>query len=233
MLKQDFTKDYEYLVKRIFKDKKPTAFARFNEGEYFLMNGWHFIWAGSLWRTISNIHLLQDDLMKTLKYDDEWFIFWIATRQHLRANIFYKRNIESKNKTFATIFVNNNYKKFREVLANIKEEVILVANKVWENRNYPFKVKKFFWVPFNVVSFYEKNKEEVLCMCDDICKFKNKLVLVCAWPLANIIVYECWKRNKTNRYIDIGSTLDEYIMNRPTRQYFFENWKTHNQIDYL
>jgi len=231
MLQQNFSEDYKYLIQRIFINKTPTAFSRYNEWEYSLI-AWHtFNGAGWFWKTHQNKSKLKTEINNILKYQDEWFMFGIASRQHLRANIFYKHAIKSKDKTFATIFVNNNYKTFKLVLEWIKEKVILVANKIWEWQNYPFKVKKFYWIPFDVVSYYEENKEHIIKMCEDIAKNNNKLVLFCAWPLSNLMIYECWKLNKTNRYIDIGSTLDEYIMGRPTRNYFKLDSKTCNQID--
>ncbi len=230
MLTQNFTQDYNYLAQRIFKDKTPTAFSRYNEWEYALITWQTFNGAGWFWHTVKN-SLLQTDLNNILKYEDDWFIFWIASKQHLRANIFYKVHIKSTLKTFATIFVNNNWKEFKKVLHGIKEHPILVANVVWEWKDYPFTVKKFYGVPFDVVTYYENNKEHIIRMCEDIASFNNKLVLFCAWPLSNLMIYECWKLNKTNRYIDIGSTLDEYIIWRPTRNYQKSGMQTTNQID--
>ncbi|MDD3302265.1 MAG: hypothetical protein PHN31_01820 [Candidatus Gracilibacteria bacterium] len=233
MLKQKFLDDYEYLIKRIFTDKIPTAFSRYNEGEYSLITGKYFCGAGGFWKTYDHKQLLQKDLIETLNVIDDGFIFGIASRQHLRANLFYKRCIKSPYKTFATLFVNNNYKLFKKELESIKEKVVLVANSIGEGNDYPFKVKKYIPIPFDVVGYYQDNKEEILELCQQIANNKNKLVLFCAGPLSNIMIYECWKFNKNNRYIDIGSTLDEYIMKRPTRNYFKEGNKTCNQIDYL
>lgn len=233
MLTGDFIKDFEYLSNRIFIDKINTAFPRYNEWEYGLISWRDFCWAWWLWKTDHKKQLLKNDLIEAIKFFDKDFIYWIASRQHLRANIFYKVNVRSKQRTFATIWVNANWKRFKPIIENIKEKVILVANKVWEWKKYPFKVDKFYWVPFDAVWYYEDNKEHILKMCNDIAKHKNKLILFCAWPLSNIMIYECFKINPNNRYVDIGSCLDLYIHWAPSRQYYNINWKTYNQIDYL
>lgn len=233
MLTRDFIKDFDYLIDRIFIEKKPTAFSRYNEWEYALISWQKFNGAWWFWHTDNEKQLLRNDLKEILKYEDDNFIFGIASRQHLRANIFYKVNIKSQQKTFATIFVNSNWSKFKQVLWNIREKVILVANNIWHDKEYPFKIKEYFWVPFDVVTYYEENKNEVLNICKQISKYNNKIVFFCAWPLSNLMIYECWKLNNTNRLIDIGSTLDEYIMWRPTRNYQKEWTKTSLQIDYL
>jgi len=49
-------------------------------------------------------------------------------------------------------------------------------------------------------------------------KYTNKLFLFCAGPLGNMLAAKFWKVNKTNTYIDIGSTLNTYLT-EPNRRY--------------
>jgi hypothetical protein len=234
MFTQDFTEDFYILVDRFFVARIPWAFSRFNEWEASLLMWKPFVGAWWLWRTSDKYTLLKEDLKKSLDYDNEWFFYWVASKQHLSANTWAKRNIKSENKTFATIFVNNNWKIFKTILENINESVIIVGNEKGKDNKFPFKVKEYIPVPFNVVEYYENNQREVKQIVKTLTRYKNNsLILFCVWPLSNILIYKCWKKNKLNRYIDIWSCLDMYIHWEPSRQYFYKNWKTYNQIDVL
>lgn len=209
------------------------SFVRFNEWEYWLIANKWFTWAWCLWMTYSDKNMLRDELLKTINENSEDYIYWIASRQHLEANKRYKDNIKTSYKTFATVFVNNNWKKFKNILSNIDEDVVLVANKCWLNNKYPFNVIEYFPVPFDVVRYFEDNRKKIDKMCDIIASYENQLIMFCAWPLTNYMIYRCYKINPRNRYIDIGSTLDEYIMWKQTRWYYNDKNLNFNRIDKL
>lgn len=229
MLSKNFKKDFIYIIDRIFVKKENFAFVRFNEGEYALTIGKYFLGAWGLWRTYPESKL-QKDLQESLKIESKDYVYWIASRQHSEANDWYKENIPGS-KSFATLFVNHNRRHFKDIIKRINESVVLVANKEWMFKDYPFKVKEFFWVPFDVVSLYENQPEIISDLVDKITKNKNKLIFFCAGPLSNILIYKCWLKNPHNRYIDVWSTLDFYIHWEPSRRYFFENSETYDQID--
>ena len=50
-------------------------------------------------------------------------------------------------------------------------------------------------------------------------KYNNTLFVVCAGPVGDMIVYEGWKENNTNSYIDFGSAFDEFLFGKKTREY--------------
>jgi hypothetical protein len=109
------------------------------------------------------------------------YIYGIASMQYPEVNKWYKENIKSNHKTFATIFVNNNRKKFREVLHNIKEDVVIVGNKRGYNREYPFNVIEYYPVMNDCVNWFEENRKIIDEMCEQIATYyKNTLVLFCA-----------------------------------------------------
>lgn len=235
-LEQDHSKDFYLMVKRVIYDKIPTAFARYNEWEYGLISKKWFVWAWWYWRTSEVYNKLADDLRNILETDEDWYYIWISSVQHILANKYYKSIVKTRNITFATLFVNNNRKHRNNILTTwwIKEKVVIIWNELWSEAEFPFKVAEYISVPMNVVEYYEYNKIDILSECHRIAqKYKNTLFLFAAWPLSNIMI-DCMRYfNKTNRYIDVWSTLDEYIMWRPTRQYFYENSKTFNLVDKL
>lgn len=228
----DFTEDYNYLVDRIFTKKQRTAFVRYNDGEYWLAANNYFHWAGGFWQAHEDKQLLRHDMLQAMQRNDADVIFGIPSSQHKDASLWFQENIPSKNKTFATIFVNNNWERFREVIRNLQEPVVLICNEKWAHRNYPFKILDVVAIPNDVVSYYQTGKEEILWDIKTLTsKYVNVLFLFCAGPLSNVLIDYAWECNNNNRYIDIWSTLDEYIHGRPTRNYYHENKKTYNQID--
>lgn len=108
------------------------------------------------------------------------YIYGIASQQYPEANAWYKDFIESEHKTFATIWVNNNWKRFKEVLYNIKEDVVIVGNKVGRDSKYPFNVIQYFPVESDCVSWFEENRKKIDEMCWEIASHQNKLILFCA-----------------------------------------------------
>lgn len=230
----DFTKDFDYIIKRVFVDKTPTAFARYNEWEFGLISKQWFVGAWWMWKTHEDKLSLCNDLHECLQTEEEWYYFWIASNQHPAANSYYKHVIPSKNITFATLFVNNNWKRRREIYPKIREHVVLVANARGRDNEYPFTISEYVSVPFDVVSYYEEYKDVILWQCEMLAEqYKNKLFLFAAWPLSNIMIDYLWSLNKTNRYIDVWSTLDEHVMGRKTRNYFHENRTNFNRIDQI
>ena len=230
----DFTQDYEYMVKRIFYDKIPTAFARYNEGEYWLISKKWFVWAGKLRQTNENHNLLADDMLPCLKRDEPWYALGICSQQYPEANAWYKEQIPHNRVTFATIFANNNYKKFQHVLNNIRENCVVICHESAGATNFPFRVIDMIWVPYNVVEYYETGKNEIVSDIQTLAsKWDNTLFLFAGGPLTNVLIDFAWQTNRSNRYIDIGSPLDIFIHKRPTRQYYHEGSRTFNQIDIL
>ena len=235
-MKNTFHEDFQYMKKRIFEDKKPTAFARYNEGEYKLINDLWFVWAWRKRRSYPEYNKLKKILLRIIqeKHDDNYFI-GIASKKHPEANQRYKTIVKS-NITFAVLRMNDNRKYFKPVLENITEDVVLVANKIAQQKikSFPFTVKDYESVPLDCVKmfdFYHKQYEK--SFYNLAYKHNNTLFFIAAWPMSGRVVDYMWNINKTNRYIDIGSCLDEYIMGKKTRNYFRPKRSQYSQVDVL
>lgn len=235
ILTGDFVSDFDFMIKRVFIDKKPTAFARYNEWEFWLITKSWFIWAGWLWKTYDDKLQLSEALRDCLYNIDSNYFYWISSNQYIQANQFYKHTIlNKKNITFATLFINYNYRRRKKIIPLISERVVLVANLKWENKKYPFRISEYVSVPFDVVNYYEYHKDTIHNQCKRLAeKYNNKLFLFSAWPLSDRMIDCMYHYNPNNRYIDVWSTLDPYIYWTITRQYFQENQKNYNRIDVL
>ena len=132
--------------------------------------------------------------------------------------------------TWANIFVNSNYKNFLKYYTEEfkKYTINLVINnkanekKLEFNSNYVIKVGTDAWyINLNIIDdlkeYISKNNIE------------NEIFLFAAGPLANILVYEMWKYNKNNIYLDIGSVYDVIMGMKATRGYH-KNAPTINKV---
>lgn len=176
---------------------------------------WKSKWKTKLWGALG----------KTLDIIDRNFYYAIPCSCCNNSwKIRYIDNITSNNYTFANLFINNNYQYFKERLRVLMRWVILIANNEWKWKEYPFSVKDFIWVPDDCVNYFEEHWEELI---KKVRLFaianKNKLFFVSAWPLANVIIYEMYKANPNNTYIDVWSALDERVHWRITR-WFQRRW---------
>lgn len=110
--------------------------------------------------------------------------------------------------TFANIFVNSNYKFYKEnfIPEYSNWKVNLIANEKSNLNKLPFKVERFF--PIGVNAWYTN-----LNLIDDLksIKTEGELYLFCAGPFGNILAHQLWQNNQNNTYIDIGSTLNPWL----------------------
>lgn len=231
----DFLADFDSLIERVFVKKQPTVFVRYGDGELALMIGdeipsYSQACIQDGWTAPKKKTLLGKDLINSLKnIHPDWFIGIPCDCCNRQAKRTYLYNLQEvgvdiKNITYANLFINSNYLKFKNIIANIKEEVVLLANKAGKNSIYPFNVKKFISIEDDCVNFWESQKESYF---NELSKFvsqtKNTLFLISAGPMSEPIIDFLWNLNKTNRYIDVGSSLDEYTKNKITRPYMIEN----------
>ena len=143
----------------------------------------------------------------------------------------------NKNFTFSNLLQNGNYPRFVKTILKLlkKRNVILIANKTSSIEYLPFKIKKKFSVGencfINDYSLIKKLKFYIKKF-----RIKNYIFLISASSLSNLIIYELFKENSNNTYIDIGSTLNYYLNKKKisnSRSYLEEFWGEKKDIEYL
>jgi hypothetical protein len=99
----------------------------------------------------------------------------------------------------------------------------LIINKEGLNKTFPFEIETIFPIENDCVNFWESNKNDfVEKLRNTFAKYNNTLFLISAGPMSEVIIEELIKINETNRYIDVGSALDEFTKGRKTRPYMKE-----------
>jgi hypothetical protein len=225
-----FSEDFNYMWNRVFIEKKPTVFARYADGEAGLIKG-NRIGPESMvaqvdgWQAPQGITELGKDLQDTLTRVDPNYFYAIScqccdrpTKEFLLSLIKQK----PENITYANLWINGNYNEFKNKISTIKETVYIIGNSEGEGKKYPFDTK-LIPIGNDCINFWKNNKVSFLkSLLDYFVELEAPLVLVAAGPMSEVIVDFLWSINKTGRYIDVGSALDEYIRGRKTRSYMDE-----------
>lgn len=213
---KNFKSDIEFLFNKLLKREK-FAFSKYADGEYGILvnkeisncDGWTF--------KPDNDSKEYQLLLDSFKYKHEDYHVGISCpccqpKNHVE---WMKNNVGTLNVTWANIFVNSNYEYFnRNFLPEFNKwegRVVLYANKDGLNKELPFKVDKY--VPLNLTSWKEPLVSEIIkdskIYSDEE---ENQLFLFSAGPLGNILSHQLHSHNKNNTYIDIGSTINPWVV---------------------
>lgn len=203
--KEEFFKIYDRL-----KVGKKFSFGKFADGE----------WEAICGRELNNNEFSSDSrtppscrarLTDALRYkhDDYYVGVCCSCCNGDRAKLMRdlsEQNID--NLTFANVFVNANYPFFRSLMIPefSRHKIHLVAHESSNVKELPFEVEKFYPIKRNA---WVENIDIV----DEIISSKpsDKVFLFCCGPLGNILSHELHLSNKSNTYLDIGSTLNPWL----------------------
>jgi hypothetical protein len=227
-----FTEDFDFFWGMI-ENSNNFSFLRFADGEVLLMEG-KGIGEGTQalnvdkWSSPNNITKVGGELHDTLNLngDDVYYAISSKSDNINDYNYLYGKIKNKDNITFANLWINSNYKEHKKRLMELKRPVTLICNENALNKSYPFNVEKVVPFPNDCINFWESVSEDFL---GQLLKYVNEkvdhLFLVCCGPVSEIIIYNMRKINKNNTYIDMGSSLDEFIHGKITRPYMVEGNK--------
>lgn len=212
-MNKSFLKEIEKIFDKIVNNEN-FSIARYGDGEWMAMSKQTGTSGNNEWVIGDNTNVYdfpRQKLWEAFKFQDENYFIGIPC-PCCQGSKFYEIKDASQqreeNLTYANIFVNSNYLYFVEKFIpefNKKNNIHLIANKVTDPNNLPFKIENFYPVEYNAwiynYDLIEKIKEQNL---------NNKIFLFSAGSFSKIACYELWKNNKNNIYIDVGSTLDPW-----------------------
>ena len=211
-----FKKDLSELLERL-RTRKPFAFSKYADGEYKILRN-EQITNCDLWTFLPDTHKEEQQLlMKSFQYASPDYIVGISCpccqpEDHVQ---WMRENCKTKNVTWANLFVNSNYdfflQEFIKEFQSWENDVFLFANEEGVSKKLPFNVTEYF--PINMKAWQEPFLSHWINIAKDrATNCDGKLFLFCGGPLGNILAYELHKHNPLNTYIDIGSTLNPWIV---------------------
>lgn len=203
------------------------AFSKYADGEYKVLRNERITNCDN-WTFDPDIHQYEQKLLlESFQYSANNYVVGISCpccqpRSHVQ---WMRNNVKTKKVTWANLFVNSNYSTFKDkgfkLFDNWKGKVILVANESGINSKLPFKVDEY--VPIKIGSWFNPELDIILEKCINMCKEDNQLFLFSGGPLGNMLCYKLHAINNNNTYIDIGSTINPWILGKNNRGYLKEN----------
>ncbi|MEI6972608.1 MAG: hypothetical protein WCL44_13960 [bacterium] len=123
--------------------------------------------------------------------------------------------------TWANIFVNSNFERFRSLVvpALARRKVVLVCHRKGRPAGLPFTVVRHFGVGPNAwLNDYDSCLNELTCFIRQE-NIANHVFLFSAGVLSNILICELHQHFPNNTYLDIGSVFDVELGLGMTRRY--------------
>ncbi|MGN1154118.1 MAG: glycosyltransferase family 2 protein [Candidatus Gastranaerophilaceae bacterium] len=198
------------------------AFMRNADGERAIILGEAVSAQEGNWSSPNYISKLGTDIYNSLMLNEENVYYALSCPCcDQPAYYWYLSRIKTKNVTFANLWINANYSKFKEKFPQIKRDAILIANYRAKNHKIGnLNILKHFEIDDDCISFWENQAPQ---MIENIKKeFGNRtdlLYVVSAGPMSGPIIYELYKNNPNNCYIDFGSAIDIYYRENISRPY--------------
>jgi hypothetical protein len=209
---KSFSEDLKVIYNSLV-NKKKFSFSKYADGEFAILVNKNITNCDNWTFNSDTDKKYRDELLYSFKYKDDGYYVGISCpccvgeddTKWMRDNV----GVKSENLTWANIFVNGNYNFFKEkfIPEFSNHNIIIVANENANINNLPFKVEEHIKIGntawkdnFNLLETLPKKE------------YNNKLFLFCAGPLGNMLAARMWERNKKNIYMDIGSTLNNYLV---------------------
>lgn len=221
-----FDSDLRKVINKL-KKREPFAFSKYADGELHIFVNKE-INNGEFWFDPKTNAEDRKRLINSFQYKDDNYFVGVCCSCCGSWGISHKWMVKQsgqneENLTWANLFVNSNYQIYLNEMIPIysEYEVVLVSNSASNLENLPFNIKKHFkigknaWV--NDLNLLDEIKEYIDNNCSN-----HTLFLFCAGPYGNILTHQLFDHNKNNTYIDIGSTLNPFLLGeygKNTRDY--------------
>ncbi|MGI0439568.1 glycosyltransferase [Helicobacter himalayensis] len=204
-------KEFDRIFEKLYK-KENFTLARFGDGERAIMVGDN-VKAQEGWEVKDNKDFA-NALLGSLNIVDDRFIYTISCPCCDEvATYWYQTRIKSKNLSFSNIFVNFNYRRFKEHFDKLSEDAVLIANYRAKGKKIGnLNILKHYEISDDCNAFFKEDLQKLLSeIKKDFGKRENLLFVVSAGPLSEIIICDLFLHNPNNRYIDFGSSIDFYF----------------------
>lgn len=213
---KSFVSDIKFIFTKI-KNKEHFAFSKYADGEYKVLRN-EPITNCDHWSFDPSTHQTEYQyLLSSYQYSHPDYYVGISCpccqpSSHIQ---WMRDNVKTKNVTWANLFVNGNYEFFKSnffpEFDNWGGEVTLVANEQGINKELPFKVNNY--VPIQIGSWFNPSLEEIIkSLKTKAQESNNQLFLFSGGPLGNILAHQLHLVNQSNTYLDIGSTINPWIV---------------------
>jgi hypothetical protein len=213
---KSFRQDLDQFLERL-RHEKPFTFSKYADGEFAILVNKKITNCDN-WTFDPSLHAYERKaLSESFTYKGKNYLVGISCPccvppSHVQ---WMRENVGSKHVTWANLFVNSNYDVFKKEAIPIfdawSKDVTLVANEQGLNKQLPFKVTNY--IPITIGSWFAPYLDTIV---DQVSKLalsgEGQLFLFSGGPLGNILCHKLHKLNPNNTYLDIGSTINPWIV---------------------
>jgi hypothetical protein len=237
--KKRFISDFEKFTDKI-KSSDSFAYARYADGEVALMQGRGVgassqAYAVDKWSAPNQLTLVGKELMESLAHEEDNYYYAISTPGDSVADYnFLRSNIRTNNITYANLWINANYQRMKSFYQSLEKPVYVICNQAAKPENFPFKVVELFPFPDDCIWYWTNFGEEYSKqLLDYTSQLHNQTIFVSAGPVSEILIHRMYVANPNNQYIDVGSSIDEFVHGRQTRPYMNPSSVYSQQVSYF
>jgi hypothetical protein len=210
MLTDSFRGDFNH-IKRLLIEKIPFSISRFGDGEMVILNNKKIdlLWKGEF--NFDGQDHLRRDLLDSFTHNQENYFVGVAcpccVGKDKSDSMKKQTGLEDSKLTWANIFVNSNYKAFRNDITPLFNNYNVTIVAKGNTDKLPFKVDHSYSVGANAwihnADVYDKLRDQLSQDPE-----KHNLIILCAGPYANILSHKLFKEFPKNTIIDIGSVFN-------------------------
>jgi hypothetical protein len=166
--------------------------------------------------------------------EDNYYYAISAHSDNIGDYEFLKSHLKTDKLTFANLWINANYQKMKEFYSTLDKSVYVICNHEARAERFPFKVNEIFPFPDNCILYWEEHGEDYITqLLDYTSQLSGETIFVSAGPVSEILIDKMYKANPNNQYIDVGSSLGEYIHGYKTRPYMDESSQYSKEISFF
>ena len=234
-----FNDDFIFFTEKI-KSGEPFAYARYADGEVALMKGVSVgvqsqAFQVDRWLAPDQLTKVGKGLLESITHTEDNYYYAISAHSdNIGDYEFLKSHLKTDKLTFANLWINANYQKMKEFYSTLDKSVYVICNHEARPERFPFKVNEIFPFPDNCILYWEEHGEDYITqLLDYTSQLSGETIFVSAGPVSEILIDTMYKANPNNQYIDVGSSLGEYIHGYKTRPYMDENSQYSKEISFF
>jgi hypothetical protein len=222
---KNFTAEFDKFLGKL-KRHEPFAFSRWADGELWILENKSYSLSPSSYGYLypedqkefdaSKHQFHREKLWDAFQYAAPNYYIGITTNSDAGIVGYSPRDWMIENSgsnidhtTFANLFINSNYRRFREEVIPLFSEYKTVAmcNQRSTFRNCPFKIEKDFRIGSNCI-INDDDKVDLMAKWVEEQKPEGWLFLFAASSLGNLCIHRLHQIAPNNTYIDVGSALN-------------------------
>lgn len=224
-----FETDFDYFI-NLIKSNTNFSFSRYGDGEHMIMSGEPVGYNTQAhqvdkWNYDGRVTEVSKKLIETFNHTESNYWYGIPTQiENLKCYEYFTNLIKNDKITFANLWINANYKKMYNFYKTTDKSIYLICNQKAKKENFPFQVNEIFPFPDDCISYWENYGDDYISqLVNYIIHITNQTFFISCGPISEIIIHNLYNANPNNQYIDLGSSIDEFIHGYKTRPYMNPN----------